>query len=231
MTRSRRRAVWWLVLLFALVALVLLAPIQRSIGDGGFPSAEYRLTFVDTSGRPVPEVGLRVEMANGGVSYLYPVDEFVPDHVPTSDADGRMVFHHTSGGLEFSTHERGNLLGMWFGSEGSPKYVLVFSVRGREVHRVQYHELLQWSDLDGSARVKQAWKATGWPTREYAAHQADWSAYRNRLFDADGDGQLDREERVARGYFERVMLESDPVPGTRDIEYYVIERRIDITVP
>jgi hypothetical protein len=218
--------------LLGLVALVLLAPIQKSIGSGGFPSTEYRLAFVDESGRPVPGVALRVETQAGGVSYLYPVDEFLPDRAPTTDADGRMVFHHAGMATEFSSHERGNLLGMWFGGSGPPQYVFVFSVRGREVHRVRHDDLRPRGNREGLARVKQAWQHSNWPSRVYAAHHQEWEDYRDRLFDGNGDGQLDDEERVARRYFERVLDRVEVLEReVEDLEFLVVERTITITVP
>ena len=116
-----RPMVGCLALILGLVAIVLLAPIQEIVWDGGFPSTEYRLTFVDEAGRPVPGVTLRMETHADGVSYLYPVDEFLPDQAPTSDADGRMVFHHTGQGIEFGGHDRSNLLGVEFEKTLAPQ--------------------------------------------------------------------------------------------------------------
>ena len=231
MTPAARKRLGCLLWPLGLVAVILLAPIQTIIWDGGFSSAEYRLTFVDEAGRPVPGVALRVETQAGGVSYLYPVDEFVPDHAPTSGADGRMVFHHAGTAIEFSGHERGNLAGMAFGNPGAPQYVLVFSVGGREVHRVRHDDLRPRGNWAGLARVQRTWQHSDWPLREYAANHQRWSTYRDRLFDGNGDRELDREERVARGYFERVMYRAEEERGPRDMEFLVVERTITVTVP
>jgi hypothetical protein len=231
MTPAARKRLGCLLWPVGLVAIVLLAPIQTIIWDGGFSSAEYRLTFVDEAGRPVPGVVLRVETQAGGVSHLYPVDEFLPDQAPTSDADGRMVFHHAGTAIEFSGHERGNLVGMEFGNTGAPRYVLVFSVGNREVHRLRHDDLRPRDDWDRRARVKRAWQYPDWPSREYAAHHEEWDNYRDRLFDGDGDGKLGHEERVARGYFERVMYRAEDEPGPKEIEFFVVERTITVSVP
>src|SRR6476660_5377232 len=88
--RTAWRVTGYLFAGLGLAAAVVLVPFQRSIWDGGVTSAEYRLTFVDETGGPVPGVTLKIETEAGGVCYLYPVDEFVPDQAVTSGADGRM---------------------------------------------------------------------------------------------------------------------------------------------
>lgn len=229
------RAAWkrrgCLLCLLGLAAAVALVPFQGIIWDGGFASAEYRLTFVDGSGKPVPGVVLRVLTRAGGECPLYPIDEFLPDRAPTSDADGRMVFHHAGEGLEFGGREGSNLLGMRFGETDAPQYVCAFSVAGREVHRVRYDDLRPRGERDRLARVTRPWQNSEWPSREYAAHHGEWPALRLRLFDGNGDGELDREERTAAGYFSRVMERSDFDRRGRDIEFLVVERTITVSVP
>jgi hypothetical protein len=79
-----------------------LEPKQRIVWDGGYGQGEIEVTFRNPDGVPVPGVRLRVEDEVGRVFFLYPVSDYLPDHVPTSDADGRMVFHHVASGVEFS---------------------------------------------------------------------------------------------------------------------------------
>jgi hypothetical protein len=210
---------------------VVLVPFQCIIWDGGFASVEYRLTFIDGAARPVPGVVLRVLTRAGGDCHLYPIDEFLPDQSTTSDAEGRMVFHHVGEGLEFGGREYSNLLGMRFGETDAPQYVCAFSVAGREVHRVRYDDLRRRGERDRLPSVTRPWQYPDWPLREYAAHHGEWSALRLRLFDGNGDGELDREERTAAGYFGRVMERSEFDRGKRDVEFLVIERTITVSLP
>jgi hypothetical protein len=214
-----------------LAAAVALFPIQGITWDGGFPSMEYRLTFTDGTGRPVPGVELRVLTQAGGLCHLYPIDEFLPDQAPTSDAEGRMVFHHTGESVEFGGREFSNLFGKRFGETDNPQYVCVFAVAGGEVHRVRYDDLRSLGGRDLLPTVTRAWQRPDWPMREYVAHHDEWSARRLRLFDGNGDGRLDREERTAAAYFEWVLERAEFDHGKRDIEFLVVARTITVSVP
>ncbi len=212
-----------LMAVVGLAAAIALAPIRTKLWDGGFEPAEYRPTFTDSAGRPVPGVMLRVLTRAGGPSYLYPVDEFLPDQARTSDADGRMTFHHVGSGLEFGGADHGSLLGIWYTRDGSPQYVCVFSHGGREVARIPYDDLRPRDpESDRLPTVHRAWRHTDWPLREYVAHRDDWQAHRLRLFDGDGNGDLDREERVAAGYFDELI---EP-PSADRIGFAVVERTV-----
>jgi hypothetical protein len=176
-------------------------------------------------------VELRVLTQAGGLCHLYPIDEFLPDQAPTSDAEGRMVFHHAGESVEFGGREFSNLFGKRFGETDNPQYVCVFSVAGREVHRVRYDDLLPRGGRDLLPTVTRAWQRSDWPMREYAVHHDEWSARRLRLFDGNGDGRLDREERTAAAYFEWVLERSEFDHGKRDIEFLVVARTITVSVP
>jgi hypothetical protein len=227
----------WRLRLLALgvAAVVGLVPFEGIVWDGGFRDAEFRLRFVDPTDRPVPGVTLRVLTAAGGVCHLYPVNEFLPDGAPASDADGRMVFHHASRGLEFAGHESRNLVGMQFGETRSPQYLLVFDHGGREVYRVWYADLQPGARQDHWT-VTRGWRPSDWPAREHLAHPDEGShARRLRLFDGDRNGVLDREERTAAGYCDRewaraAELGEDP-RASRDVDFLVVERTITISVP
>jgi hypothetical protein len=65
---------------------------------------------------------------------------------------------------------------------------------------------------------------------EYVGHRHDWEAHRLRLFDGDGNGTLDREERTAAGYFDRKLYDFEIERGNRAIEFLVVERSIPISV-
>lgn len=231
MARSQWKVRGCILGVLGLAAAIFLVPFQGVIWDGGFPSTEYRLTLIDEAGRPVPGVTLQVETQAGGICYVYPVDEFVPDETITSDADGRMVFHHVSDAIEFSGHESADLLGMSFGDTGAPTYVCVFRLGGREVHRLKFGDLQPHGDWDQWRSVTRTWQHPDWPFREYADHRPDWSNHRRRLFDVNGDRELDREERVAAGHFDRVVYDAEFEGRTRDVRFFVVERRITIAVP
>lgn len=221
----------WRLLILGLMAVVALVPFMGIIWDGGFESAEYRLRFVDESGRPVPGVALRVLTRAGGVCHLYPVNEFLPDSTPTSDADGRMAFHHV-GRLEFGGHEYHNLVGMRFGDTRAPQYVLVFAVGGREVYRTWYDDLRPRGRVElPSVTVK--WHSSDWPTKEYIGHPDEGTlALKLRLYDGDGNGVLDREERTAAGYFERAAVDALELDrGSLDVTFRIVERTVVISLP
>jgi len=225
--RSRWKVRCCILGVLGLAAAILLVPFQGVIWDGGFPSTEYQLRFVDKAGSPVPGVTLQVGTQAGGVCYVYPVDEFVPDQTIASDADGRMVFHHVSDVIEFSGHESVNMLGMGFGGPGPPKYVCVFRLGDREVQRVRFGDLEVQGDLYHIPTVTRTWHYPDWPSRAWSVHKAEWSTYRDSLFDVNGDGQLDREERVAARHFDHVIGDR----GNREERFFVVERTIKIAVP
>jgi hypothetical protein len=79
--------------------------------------------------------------------------------------------------------------------------------------------------------VTRTWQHPDWPTREYLAHRAEWSDHRRRLYDANGDGKLDREELVARAHFDRVIYDAESDDGNRDVRFLVVERTITIPAP
>jgi hypothetical protein len=221
---------WGLLCLLVVTAAVLRAPGQVILWDGGFTRAEYRLTFTDEAGRPVPGVLLRVQTRGGSACPLYPIDEFFPGQAPASDAQGRMVFHHVGAGLEFGGRESSNLLGMRFGDTGAPRYDLVFSVGGREVYRLPYDDLRPRGE-EVLPTVTREWHHPEWPLHEYVAHQDDWSAHRHRLFDGNRDGKLDREEGTAAGYFERLIDPPEPGHRKRAVQFVVVERAITLSMP
>lgn len=208
--------------------ITLFAPCFTLIWDGGFPSIEYRLRFVDPDGNPVPDVRLEVFTQGGGPCHLYPVDDFYPGHPVVSDADGRMVFRHTGRGLEFGGRARVNSLGMEYSDDGVPRYDCVFFRGEREVHRVRFDQLepRDWTHLPAVERVpatRPAW-AVNEIERLTRAGEADRSAY----FDRNRDGRLDREERIAKYHF---TSRSEYEGGDRSHSYGVVERTIVLPNP
>ena len=230
-TPTTRRP-WWkrwgcLLAVVGLAAAIALAPVGTIRWSGGFDQAEYHFTFVDAAGRAVPGITLRVETRAGGVCYLYPVDDFLPDRTPTSDAHGRMAFHHVAFGPEFGGKDHRNIFDVELTREEAPVYVCVFLHAGREVARVPYRDLrIEHEDYERLPKVTRPWRHTDWPFREYVAHSDDWEARRLRVFDGNGDRRLDREERVAAHRFDR--LSEPPRDGwpEQEVEFVVVERTI-----
>jgi hypothetical protein len=230
--RIGRGCAWTLGGLAALIALV---PWQGYIWDGGFPNVECRLKFVDANNKPVPGVTLTVFTEGGGVCHFYPVDEFVPDRPVISDAEGRMVFRHTGGGLEFAGHEYYNLFGMRIGETSAPRYRCMFSLDGREVFSTPFNfHHPEWNQFRQPA-VKRIWQPP-WDLAKHGLQSGDdlgqWQAWKMRLFDCNHDGKLDREEATAANYFERqqcFVAEAAEKPTERG--YEVVERTIVIPNP
>jgi hypothetical protein len=99
--RSRAiRTFCWIAIPVSMVGCC--GSVQSTIGDGGYPQVEWQITFRDAQGLPVPGVRLRVEDLDGHEFFLYPVTDYLPDHIPMSDDAGRMVFHHVTNTVEFS---------------------------------------------------------------------------------------------------------------------------------
>jgi len=228
----RRGCLWGLIGLALVIALV---PFQGIIWDGGFPSIECRLKFVDSSGTPVPGVTLTVRTRAGGTCHFYPVDEFVPDHPVSSDAEGRMVFHHSGSSVEFSGHEYHNLIGFRFGETSAPHYDCVFTLHGREVFRCPFNFYQhEWDEFEQPS-VTRVWHAP-WDVNKYGWHpDEDYHAWRMRLFDTNNDGTLDREERTAAGFFERTCGYFEPTCSREmkatEIKFRVVERTITVPAP
>jgi hypothetical protein len=211
--------------LIFVVAAVVFAPIEMINWDGGFPNAEYRFKFVDGDNHPVPGVTLRVLTQAGGVCHLYPVSDFLPDQVPTSDADGNMIFHHFSDTLEFGGQDHRSLMGITWKKDKAPQFDCVFSLNGIVVYGARFHTLLP-RNYDRLPSVARSWKPPDWTSREFRTHSNDWKRHRERLFDVNSDGELDREERVAALCFDRSMDRDE-----KKVEFVIVERTIVIPAP
>ena len=233
MQRSGRVSRRWLWVVIGLALLVALVPYSCIVWDGGFPSIECRLRFVDTSDGPVPGVTLKVLTKADGACHFYPVDELLPDSTPTSDADGKMVFHHANCSPEFSGRIYENLIGIPFGEIRAPQYLCVFLQGDREVFRCpfRFHQK-EWDEFR-QPNVTRAWRSPGWDFQKYGWDgDEDSQVWKMRLFDTNHDGKLDREEEVAAHSFAR-QLEREPGPHrtTEEISFQVVECTIVVPNP
>ena len=206
------------------VVLVLLVPVQTILWDGGFPSMEFRLRFVDAAGHPVPGVSLEVLTQAGGRCHYYPVDDFVPDRSVVSDADGRMTFRHFGHGLEYGGRDTSSVLGIPFRTDTAPQYDCVFLLDGQEIHRVRFNKLIPWNGPKGP-HIERKWSPRNdGLLQEFAKEpNEDWDRFRLRMFDGNRDGVLDSEERVASGYAFRYL---DSFEKERTVSLEIIEHTI-----
>lgn len=222
--RIRRGCVWGLSALAVLIALV---PWQCIVWDGGFPDVECRLRFVNSHGKPVAGVTLTVLTQAGGVCHFYPVDEFVPDRPVVSDAEGRMVFHHSSHCLEFGGREYCNLVGLGFG-ERSPRYNCVFKHGERELFRTAYNfHRDDWSEFRKPPVTREY--APPWDVKKHGWQPDEGvNALRLRIADGKPRDKMDREERIAARSLEEYFMRD---PSARQTTFLVVERTIVVPNP
>jgi len=97
--------------------------------------------------------------------------------------------------------------------------------------RVRFGELHSRGDWDQRRTVIRRWQHPDWPFQEYAAHRENWSSYRRRWFNTNGDGELDREERVSAAHFDRVNFDNELEGDKREVRFYVVERTITVSMP
>jgi hypothetical protein len=193
--RPMRRIIVVMLAIGFLVAL--LSSSANECWDGSFAQAEYQLIFTDADGRPLQGIELRVEDSAGNDHRHFPVTDYVARNIPTSDEDGKLVFHHTCyGGLEFGGR-CSHLL--WFISVGdceSPRYVCRFMRDGREIYRCWFNDL-NLTARSSESIVKANWdwtENTPW-TLDRKIDGEEWNARRSAC-DRDRDGKLNIEERA-----------------------------------
>jgi hypothetical protein len=197
------------------------------IWDGQFPNVECRLRFVDGERKPVQGVTMTVLTRSGTVCHYYPVDEFVPEQPLASDAEGWIVFHHSTNGLEFSGRVYSNLIGMEFGRSSSPRYDCVFHHGEREVFRTAYRfHGREWDEF-GKGSVTRRWAPPWYSSKPEEERHKDYEARRRLLFDGNRDN-LDREQLTAVGSFQRRYGSNSE---TDEITFAVVERTIVIPNP
>ncbi len=181
--------------------LVAISPRVTQVWDGSYPQAEFELIFKDAHGVALQGIQLRVEDQEGRSYFHYPVIDYLPGNVPTSDRDGAMVFHHVSDGIEFSGRTT-----YWFGmfpivEQRAPVFVCRFLRDGQEVYRIRFRELCRSTDATlAASKVKRVWKWPVWPESQLLMQvrgDEDLRDRKLRLFDLNGDGKLDAEEQAA----------------------------------
>jgi hypothetical protein len=228
-----RRAAAWAGLLLAMLGLV--ASAEKTAWVGIFQQEEYRFTFRDRHGRPFEGVQLRVENPAGTNFYHFPVTDYLPGQVPTSDANGVLVFHHAPATWVSGT-------GWWLfgvvptGEHAAPAYVCRFLHGGREVHRVRYNDLVN----TGGQTVKRRWKWLTWvELQEGVFGGLGWDDPRatwGRLFDLNGNGRIDRDEAYAAEAADEARSRAWEVkarikPEWEELEFLLVEREVVLDLP
>jgi hypothetical protein len=217
----------------ALLGLISLSSAR--VWDGIWQQEEYSVTFRDREGKPVPDVRLSVENESGDTFYHFPVADYLPGHVPASDADGVLVFHHVPaswvGGRDWWL---AGLIHM--GEHEGPAYVCRFLHHGREVHRIRYGDLVN----RGVGVVRRRWKWLTWAELQdqvFGGLEWDYTdADRVRVFDRNDNGRLEREERYAAGAARRAQetaidLMTGRRPEWEEYEFRLVERAVVVVLP
>jgi hypothetical protein len=229
-----RRAWAAACLLLLLVLWLVSSAVARVTAWGAvWEQEEYRFTFRDRHGRPVEGVQLRVENHSGTNFYHFPVTDYLPGQVPTSDAGGVCVFHNVSDCWYWG-------LAWWLfgavpmGDHHAPAFVCRFFHQGRAVHRVSYNDLVN----TGEGTVRRRWKwLTRTELREKVFGGVAWEEMDPpRVFDLNRDGRIDREEASAKwaAYFatERAWQILDGrKPEWEELEFRLVKRTVVLDLP
>ena len=128
------KAILTLPVLVGVLLAVVFFSFRTKTWDGGFIQAEYQLAFHDEVGKPIEGVQLRVEDDRGLPRYCFPVTDYHPENIPTSDTRGLLVFHHRTTIGELSGECRYFLFVISLDDDkcAPPEFVCRFFYRGRE---------------------------------------------------------------------------------------------------
>jgi hypothetical protein len=135
--KSRKRLVWLLVILAAILASVTICGLasyatSTYYWDGGFPGGEFTLRVQDSAGQPVVGAVLNVYSENGSTPSLgYPFDNYLAENGLVSNSEGEIALLHIARGIEFGG-------GGWYlfwvfpmgGTSSSPEYRCEISANG-----------------------------------------------------------------------------------------------------
>ncbi len=119
----------------------------------GYPSLLIEFHFVDSNGKPVQGVSLRVEDHNGNPCYRFPVTDFTPEHMPTSDREGKLTFHHVGVYADLTTFPGKRRL---FGIT-PPVYYCRFFKDGQEIYACTFHDLYLMSRTHEETQIEKDW--------------------------------------------------------------------------
>jgi hypothetical protein len=231
------------LIFLAVVSLGCLCSTQVLIWDGGYLDAEYQITFKDQTGQPVEGIELRIEDREGHVYHHYPVTDFLPGVIPTSDKNGLMVFHHLCYfPIEFSGRIRYVFFLFPVEEKRGPEYICRFSFKGNEVYRVPYGDVNGWREgtWEEVAKVKRNWRFPDWPASELGQKNDEsyeaWASRINAFFDKNKNGQREPEEAAAQNafswYLERkAMARHRGEDKGQEVEFPLVKKTISIEIP
>jgi hypothetical protein len=231
-TVPRGRLFDFMVVLTAFVGLISTSAFV--IRDGAYPCAEFHVFFRGPSGQPIEGVELQVEDREGNTFYHYPVSDFLPDHIPKSDRDGRLVFHHAGLSLEFS--DRCWYLFFLFpmGEQSRPHFLCRFLHAGHEVYRMSYEDM--YAGQAGKV-VSRRWRWTRWPYSVFLTfsnkdERARNSSFRS-FFDNNKDGWFSPEEKAAYGAANTAVSKtidamSQKLSEEQEMEFELLSREVRI---
>ena len=236
------------------ILLLALIPTVTTVHWGGsFGQNEYQITFVDRNHQPVRGVELRVEDPVGHTYEVYPVSEYAPGRIPTSDERGLMMFHHIDRGAEFHGMCHESFWGTRWGDCDSPVYVCRFLLRGHEIYRCTLSHLGRDRTDDTVTREwdwrqeLDAWRTTPLPGEN---HQDAYNRLR-KSFDKDRNGRLNMEERTAWNHaasfiewLPNIRLQDASEPGRQpdrklletlkiieNLEFTIVRRTVTVEYP
>jgi hypothetical protein len=172
------------------------------VSDIRYPQAEFEFIFKDRSGKPVEGIELCVEDQAGRRYYHYPVTDYLPDKVPTSNRDGVLVFHHVSELFDSGCRTTYLFDLIPLGERGVPVFICRFLHKDHEIYRIRFRDV--YSDFAKGEHldvVRQHWSWPVWKESQgllkpYAVGE-DWDGRRLRLFDLNKNGRLEPEEAAA----------------------------------
>jgi hypothetical protein len=211
-------------------------------GSCGYGQREYQLTFIDSSGNVVEGVELKVEDERGNEFFYFPVSDYSPGQVPTSDQQGVMRFHHVSTAVEWDDYGWALFWLVPVTTVPSPVFICRFVHRGKEVYRIPYGELPDWDwpgrGWEDVSKVKRRWNWLAITPPELVPHpgesEEDYDARLDLFFHVDRQDKRHREGVIARRNACRQFERFGPGQGTpdsvEDPEFPVIRRTITLPV-
>ena len=227
------------------VAILLLGWLcsYHLIWDGGYSDAEYQITFKDQNGKPVEGIELRVEDRQGHIYHHYPVTDFLPGVIPSSDKNGLMVFHHHCYfAMEFSGRIRYVFFAIPVEEKRGPEFICRFLFRGNEIQRIPYDDVNGWRQgtWEEVPKVKRLWKFPDWPASELGpkkdeSHEA-WAARIDAFFDKNKNGELEPEEAAAQNAFQCYLRQRELArifgeKNEQEVEFPLVKKTISVQIP
>ena len=233
---ARLRIVYFVLVGAGLLGVV--SCLNCYVWDGSFGQAEFQLVFQDQDGNPIQGVELCVVDRKGQNYFHFPVDDYVPGKIPTSDRDGLMLFHHVSRGIEFSGRTYYVLFAIPITEPSLPTYDCRFLYKGQEVYRIAFGELDSWKGLlNDVSNVRRRWRTPIWDEMLARPGETDkgWHDRIMGLFGHDANATLGTEGAAASYSAltqadECRMAQMRGVTRENEIEFAVVRKNISVNL-